>query len=156
MKRHHDHGNPCKGKHFIVVALLSSRWDMWCAGRQSTGKVTESPTSCSNRKWSVYHPKQSLRMYETSKPTSTVTHFLQQGYIYSKTHLLIVSLPLGAIFSQTTTRAQTTVCWAISRQVVLDCIRKLVEQAKKQDSKQQNSFWPKLLPWFPAVMNYNL
>ena len=43
-----------------------------------------------------------LSFYETSKPVSTVTHF-HQDHTYSKAILPSSALPLGAIFSQTTT-----------------------------------------------------
>jgi hypothetical protein len=53
VKRHHDHGNFYKGKHFIGVNLqfqrfspLSSWWEAWQhAGRHGTGAENSTPWS---------------------------------------------------------------------------------------------------------------
>ena len=56
--------------------------------------------------WDTGH---GLSIYETVKPASAVTHFLQWSHLYpTKPHLLTVPLSLGAIFFQTTTKEKTT------------------------------------------------
>jgi hypothetical protein len=108
MQRLHDHSNSHKGNRLIGAGLplqsfrpSSSWWGAWRhTGRHGAGEVAESSTS-----WSTGSRKRRCATLgiawaqETSKPTPTVTHFLQQGHTYSnKTTPPIVPLYMGQAF----------------------------------------------------------
>ena len=84
----HEHSNSYKGKHFIGAGLqfqrfspLSSWQEAWqCAGRHGAGEGAESSVSHSEGKQKIGFQAAHRRV---SKPILTVTHFLQQGHIYS-------------------------------------------------------------------------
>ena len=87
VKRVHDHSNSYKGKHFNWVACFQFRVQfiiiMVGHGSVQADMVLENELRvlyfASNRKWSETLGS-ILSIYETSKPTSTVTHPLQQGH----------------------------------------------------------------------------
>jgi hypothetical protein len=84
VKKHHDQCNSYKGQHLIGTGLqilrlspLSSKWETWQhPGRHGAGGA-ESSTSCSEDKQKT---DSHMARRRVSKPTPTVTHFLQQGH----------------------------------------------------------------------------
>jgi hypothetical protein len=87
VKRHHDQGNSYKGQHLIGAGLLVqrfspllSRQEAWQhPGRHGAGRALSSDFI--KRKPGADCFQASRR--KVSKPTPTVTHFLQQGHTYS-------------------------------------------------------------------------
>jgi hypothetical protein len=87
VKRHHDQCIAHEGQHLIKANIkfqkfspLSSRQEAWqCLGKHGSGEGDEGYISCSegNQKKTVSWAS-SRRV---SKPTLSVTHFLQQGHI---------------------------------------------------------------------------
>jgi hypothetical protein len=104
VKRHHDHGNSYKGKHFIEIGLvlevqsLLSWWEAWWhTGRCGTGEVPESWTSglAARRK------RETLGLawaFETPKPTPSDR--LSPTRSQSLTVPLPMGKPMGAIPSK--------------------------------------------------------
>ena len=90
VKKHHDHSNSYKGKLLIGVAHLQFRsWVHW--GKQGSIQ-TDMVLEKELRVLTSWLTGNSLSIYETSKPASAVTHFLQQGH----THYNKVSHPDSA------------------------------------------------------------
>jgi hypothetical protein len=88
VKRHHGQRNSYKGKHLIEAALQvrGSVHYLRCEkhGRVQAGMVLEGGESstpyCEANQKTVSH----VARRRVSKPTSAVTHFLQQGHAHSK------------------------------------------------------------------------
>jgi hypothetical protein len=120
LKRHLDQSSSYKWQHLIEAGLqfqrfssLSSWWEAWQhARRHGTGRAEisaswsernqERLSSASSWEEALFHTEQSLRT-GTSKPTPSVTHFLQQSYTYSNKSTPPNSAISWAKYIQTTT-----------------------------------------------------
>ena len=102
VKRHHDQGNSYKGKHLTGAGLqfqrfspLSSWWETWWHTCRHDAKdswtfyisIQRQPGGASLPPWMELE-------HRTSKPTPTVTHFLQQSHTHSNT----ATAPNGATY----------------------------------------------------------
>jgi hypothetical protein len=77
MKRYHDQGNSYKEQHLI----RSEDSAHYHHGKKNGTGGAESSTSCSEGKQEKTGFQEARR--RVSKPTPTVTHFLQQGHTHS-------------------------------------------------------------------------
>jgi hypothetical protein len=91
VKRYHDHKNSNEGRliggglYFERFSPLPSWQGAWQhAGKYDDGDGAKSFTSSSvgSKEKTVYHTEHSLSIYETSKSSYTMMHFLQQGHTY--------------------------------------------------------------------------
>jgi len=85
VNRHHHQSNTNKGQHLIRAGLQGQRFSP-LSSRQKHGSFQ---VSMAQKELRVLHPSLTISrrklttLGETSKPTPTVTNFLQLGHIYS-------------------------------------------------------------------------
>jgi hypothetical protein len=107
IRRHHHQGNSYKGKHFAGAGLQVLRFSLlswqeaWqCAGRHGTREADSSTSSKGKQEMTFF---QAARK-RVSKPTPTVTHFLQKAIpTLTRPNLLRVPLPGPSIFKTSQT-----------------------------------------------------
>ena len=106
VKRHHGHSNSYKGKRLSEVVAYGFRGSVRYHRGWEANMVLENSTywSKGTRRKTRHWTTEILSIYETSKLTSTVTHFLQQDHTYfNKVTPPKSATSFGDIFFQTTT-----------------------------------------------------
>jgi hypothetical protein len=82
--KHHDHGNTYKGKHLIGAGLEFQRFSALSSWQEDVAWQHPCRHGMLENELRVLHFELKVARSRVSKPTSSVTYFLQQGHTYSK------------------------------------------------------------------------